>query len=278
MLKTVFFSLALQTAVGQLLIAGLISREAIGNLFYRVVSSVSMLLIALALLAEPYRQVSLGGIFSGTVGLGSSQAAALALGSLCLAVLVLNQLVFPRLNRATLWLAFAVGLAAVVLDSFTYPSFQPVRPADLLLAAFNGVASAMMLGGVLAAMITGHWYLVSAKLPIRPLKIASGIFIGAVAVKALLVVLTLANYWTGPNEALARLARSFLSLAPSSIFFWARLSFGILGPLFFAYLIWGTVKIRSTQSATGILYAALILVLLGEAFGKFLFYFSGIPS
>jgi hypothetical protein len=278
MLKTVFFSLSLQLAVGQLLIPTFISRETIGNLFYRVVSLVSLILLGLAVLAEPYADLSLGDLLKGSGIMGSHQAAALGLAVLSLVVLLANQILFPRLNRATLLAAFGLGLAAVVFDSLTYPEFQPTRSVDMALAGLNGVTSAMMLGGVLAAMITGHWYLVTSKLSIRPLKIASAIFIAAVAIKTLLLALTLASYWTGPNEALAQLARSFISLAPESIFFWARFSFGILAPLFFSFLIWGTVKIRSTQSATGILYATLILVLLGEAFGKFLFYFSGIPS
>lgn len=278
MLKTVLFSLCLQLAVGQLLVASLISRAAIGDLYFRVVSAVSLLLIGLALLAEPFTGVSVSNLLTGE-GLFSSRAAvALAFSTASFIVLLLYEVIFPRLNRTVLSTAFVLGLMAVVFDSFTYPEFHPLRTADVILAAMNGIASTVMLGGVLGAMITGHWYLVSAKLSIRPLKVASGIFIAAVVLKTTLVVATLASYWTGPDEALARLARSFLSLAPESFVFWAHFSFGIVAPLFFCYLIWGTVKIRSTQSATGILYASLILVLLGEAFGKFLFYFSGIPT
>ena len=48
------------------------------------------------------------------------------------------------------------------------------------------------------------------------------------------------------------------------IFFWQRLLFGLAGPAVLSYLTWETAKIRSTQSATGILYIAFALVLFGE--------------
>jgi hypothetical protein len=39
---------------------------------------------------------------------------------------------------------------------------------------------------------------------------------------------------------------------------------GLLGPAVASWLTWQTVQIRSTQSATGILYIAMTLVLFGE--------------
>jgi hypothetical protein len=39
---------------------------------------------------------------------------------------------------------------------------------------------------------------------------------------------------------------------------------GFAGPALATILAWKTVQIRSTQSATGILYVALALVLFGE--------------
>ena len=43
-----------------------------------------------------------------------------------------------------------------------------------------------------------------------------------------------------------------------------RWGMGFAGPVLAAILAWKTVQIRSTQSATGILYVALALVLFGE--------------
>jgi len=52
--------------------------------------------------------------------------------------------------------------------------------------------------------------------------------------------------------------------SPDGIFVWMRFLFGIVGPASLMGFIWKTVEIRSTQSATGILYVQLFLVLSGE--------------
>jgi hypothetical protein len=43
-----------------------------------------------------------------------------------------------------------------------------------------------------------------------------------------------------------------------------RWGLGFLGPLVLGVLAWQTARIRSTQSATGILYVVVILCFLGE--------------
>ena len=49
-----------------------------------------------------------------------------------------------------------------------------------------------------------------------------------------------------------------------------RLLFGLVGPIFLTFLTWKTVELEATQSATGILYAVLALVLVGEASALYL--------
>jgi hypothetical protein len=49
-----------------------------------------------------------------------------------------------------------------------------------------------------------------------------------------------------------------------------RWCWGLLGPLGLAYPIWATVKIRSTQSATGILYVAVLFIMTGEFLSLYL--------
>jgi hypothetical protein len=56
-----------------------------------------------------------------------------------------------------------------------------------------------------------------------------------------------------------------------------RILFGIVGPFSLTYFIWKTVEIRSTQSATGILYVQLFLVLAGELLAKYLRVAAGLP-
>jgi protein NrfD len=61
------------------------------------------------------------------------------------------------------------------------------------------------------------------------------------------------------------------------VFVWMRLLFGIAGPLSLLWFTWKTVEIRSTQSATGILYVQLFLVMAGELLAKYLRVAAGFP-
>ena len=50
----------------------------------------------------------------------------------------------------------------------------------------------------------------------------------------------------------------------SPLFLGIRWGMGVLGPALATWMTWRTVQIRSTQSATGILYIGMTLVLFGE--------------
>ena len=56
----------------------------------------------------------------------------------------------------------------------------------------------------------------------------------------------------------------------SDIFFWMRAGWGLLGPLALYPMVWGTVRIRSTMAATGILYVDVVAVVIGEVLGGWL--------
>jgi hypothetical protein len=44
----------------------------------------------------------------------------------------------------------------------------------------------------------------------------------------------------------------------------------MMGPLLLYPMVWGTVKIRSTMAATGILYVDVVAVVIGEVLGAWL--------
>jgi hypothetical protein len=61
------------------------------------------------------------------------------------------------------------------------------------------------------------------------------------------------------------------------IFFWPRVIFGVLVPIVLAIMIRSTVQIRHTQAATGLLYLAVVALLFGEFFSKFLLFSVKMP-
>ena len=66
-------------------------------------------------------------------------------------------------------------------------------------------------------------------------------------------------------------------LSIDGIFFWQRVLFGLAGPAVLSYLTWETAKIRSTQSATGILYVDFFTVVVGEVLAKYIVLATRVP-
>jgi hypothetical protein len=60
------------------------------------------------------------------------------------------------------------------------------------------------------------------------------------------------------------------------LFLAVRFGVGLVGPAVATWMTWQTVRIRSTQSATGILYIAMTLVLFGELTAMVLSHDSGV--
>lgn len=164
--------------------------------------------------------------------------------------------------------ALATGDAATPIHSTS--SFQH------FFSFFASLLSAGVLGGIGFSMVLGHWYLVVPHLAIEPLKTTSKLFIIALIARIVLLPFTLLILWdTGGSrviEALQMADGVFLT-----VLLWTRLLLGLAIPASFLYLIWGTVKIRSTQSATGILYVTTALILIGELVSKYLSEVYAIP-
>ena len=132
----------------------------------------------------------------------------------------------------------------------------------------NSVAAALLLGSVIVAMNLGHWYLVRWGLPAAHLIRFSLVLAGAIAVRAVLLVAGLLVYGAGTTGGIAALLHEVA--VDRGFFFWQRVGFGLIGPAVFAWMVYATARIRSTQSATGILYLTVIFVLIGEFLARFL--------
>lgn len=141
---------------------------------------------------------------------------------------------------------------------------SPGLPGLALAANLSGAA---LLGGVAATMLLGHWYLVDTSLSIRPLGAGASLFSAAVGARIAITALALL---IGGATELRIAGISDLIYSTTALFFGFRAITGLLAPLLLAVMIANTVRIRSTQSATGLLYVALILVLFGELTAAFL--------
>jgi len=127
--------------------------------------------------------------------------------------------------------------------------------------AFNSLArlaSGFLLGATLSAMLLGHHYLTAPTMTIQPLKASVRCIGVALVLRAMLAFLGLAI----GSLAIASQTGPFAPGSP--LFLTMRWGMGLLAPAAALVLTWRTVQLRSTQSATGILYATMTLVLFGE--------------
>jgi len=201
------------------------------------------------------------GTTAGAAGPGASGYRVLLLTTAaCLAFTVVynraRHFSWRRLQPVSLAGSLLSGAAAVVLGA----------PApDLPLGVLTDLTSILLLGAAASAMV----------LPITALRRLTVLLAVALALRTGAVGLVLA----GPVHAGFADARAVAAglWSPDGVFVWMRVLFGLAGPLSLLWFVWKTVEIRATQSATGILYVELFLVLAGELLAKYLRVAAGFP-
>lgn len=161
---------------------------------------------------------------------------------------------------------------AAVLTGLAGLTVWPWKGGAYVILALREVSSSLLLGSVTLAMMLGHWYLVTPKLSITPLKRYSTSYILLTVWMTLLIP---AGYFGSKVVQDSQGIPAILQ--QEDIFILFRVAWGLLPPLGMAYWIWETVRTKSTQSATGILYAAMVCTLMGEAMGLYLTLRTGLP-
>lgn len=116
--------------------------------------------------------------------------------------------------------------------------------------------SALLLGSALTAMLLGHSYLIAPTMSLTPLMRLLAVF--ALAAVARLGLDGYALCWTALHSPVTLKSGDTVFLLP------LRWLLGFVAPLGLDWMAWQTARIRSTQSATGILYVAVIFCFLGE--------------
>jgi hypothetical protein len=147
-----------------------------------------------------------------------------------------------------------------------------VEPTDQLFglgAPLAVVAGALALGCALTGLSLGHWYLVAPTLSVKPLILVTLLGLGAIGAQAsLLPPLLLA---TDPAAVRGLLGEH-------GLFFAVRVLFGLVVPLATLVLVWRTARIRSLDSATGLLYVVATMVLTGEIAARSLQFLAGVAT
>jgi hypothetical protein len=130
------------------------------------------------------------------------------------------------------------------------------------------LAGAVALGAALTGLSLGHWYLVSPTLSTAPLIRVTFLCLGALAAQIILEPLLLLT----AGQAAQPL------FADDAIFFGVRVVFGLLVPALATLMTWRTARIRSLDSATGLLYIVSALILAGDISARNLFFLTGVAT
>lgn len=133
--------------------------------------------------------------------------------------------------------------------------------AGVLLALFAGT---LAMGAVSTSMTWGHWYLTEGSLPGRPLRELAWVLIAAILLQALLLAVNAAV----PERVTPAPANPVEGGLLGNPLFWFRVGVGIAFALALAVLALLTARIRSMQSATGLLYICMGAVFTGEVLAR----------
>ncbi len=187
------------------------------------------------------------------------------------------------LRRGLVWAVAAVTVAYLVASIARLPRSGLAIGAGTVgivalasLAAAGGTLSAplftaqliltsLALGAVSAAMLLGHWYLVTPKLSPAPLRRMMWLLLGALGLQLVVFVLAIIVISSGPLGG------------PIGWLTWLRLVVGILLPIGITVLALLASRAASLQASTGLLYIGMALVMAGSISGASLSYVTGVP-
>lgn len=171
-------------------------------------------------------------------------------------------------------IALALGAAAstaglVAVAFFAQVFSLPTWGFALTFASL--VIGGLAVGAVSMGMTLGHWYLVTPRLPEQPLREMTGFLLIVMALQLVLIAAAVAL----PHDDVHSSVDTPLL---ENAFFWMRVGLGLGFPAVLVWMAYDSSGVRAMQSATGLLYIAMALVLSGEVVGKGLMFVSGVPN
>ncbi len=237
----------LQLAFGTLFALAFVPKAPVGTFFYRLMGGAALIPVLVA------------GVLPMAVGeLTWRDPAVLATW--------LGVLAFPFYAGKTRGVAWAAALGWGLVCSIVALTFTLQRSAldvgalELGLLTLSALATGAVAGSVGLAMVLGHWYLTVPKLKVSFLGRLNLVTVGSMVACLVLVAATCLIFDDVFEAAATPL------FGPRGLFnIGTRLVVGLLLPLLFAWMTKESIRLGNTRSATGILYASTVLVLIGTA-------------
>jgi hypothetical protein len=232
---------AARTAFGLVGALALTSWRAVPLRFFRIQCQIALGVAVLAVLSQATSAGASAGLWLLVAAAGCCYLATVSWGlGLPSVATVLDILVLTAMGA---WMVLA--------------SRRPEPAAWALTTAGRGI-SGLLVGGTLHSMLLGHYYLIAPAMTITPLTRSLDLIVVALAVRCAVAGIGACVLYSG-----ATASQSGLDSGDATILA-MRWGMGILGAGISVLLARRTAAIRSTQSATGILYITTIFILFGE--------------
>jgi len=192
-----------------------------------------------------------------------------ALGLFCVLIVgaIVVRRIRPEAGRLVELTALAAGISALIFGALAWGD-GGLGVAGLLLQL---AVLAAATGGVFAAMILGHWYLVTPKLPEAPLILLARVLLGVLVVQVVLFIV-----WQATGAGPADVGPFASLVGPWALFVWLRLIIGLIFPLVVSWAAVQTARTRSMESATGLLYINVGTIAAGTILAAGLYFGAGL--
>ena len=155
-------------------------------------------------------------------------------------------------RRAGTVCVFLIAVGSTVLLLLSVVGWKSFGEPRAVLLVLSELSTAAVLGSTVTGMLLGHWYLTAPTMSTAPLD-RLNLFVGLSGIgRGVLSGVGLFLAW---DQVTAGTVWLWLSL---------RWTAGVAGPLLAAVMVWRILKYRNTQSATGVLFVAVVLVFIGE--------------
>jgi hypothetical protein len=174
--------------------------------------------------------------------------------------LAMTQIGWPRVQR---WFAAAAFVSGVTLGTRLCGS------TSMLAVSFSCAGVAAMTGLALMDMLLGHAYLTASKMTMRPFRRLNDA-LGVVMILRMILAVG-GVLWLNSRRPVEMFWGVY------GLYAITRWLVGLAVPILFVYMARDCIKRHSTQSATGILYVAGVLIFIGEILALHLARETGLP-
>ena len=166
--------------------------------------------------------------------------------------------------------ALGVGLSVLAVVVLVLVAVMLRLPAwGFGLVFLSLVAGSLALGLAAVGLMLGHWYLVTPRLPTRPLNEVTGLLVLVILTQIALLIAAA----TGPVDETPLGGRDKALL--DNLAFWLRIGVGLAFPLVLAWMAWASSRLGGMMSATGLLYLGTAAIFAGEIAARALLFDSG---